>query len=134
MLVLLLIDDDLFFPARLATRLAPHGVTLRVADEGELAPVLEDPPHCVVVNFGAAPERRARFVRQLKQDPRTCQIPVLAFAGHLETELHRLAREAGADKVVANSALSERPLALIEAVIERVRSGAAPDPEELVEE
>lgn len=134
MLTILLIDDDLFFPARVATRLEPHGVTVRVADEGKLAQVLADPPHCVVVNFGATPERRALFVRQLKQDPRTRGIPVLAFAGHLETELHRRAREAGADKVVANSALSERPLALIEAVIERVRAGMAPDPNEIVEE
>ena len=114
-----LIDDDLFFPAKLTAALAAAGIGVRTFDDGDIEAAMADLPACIVVNWGRAAEARANFVRNLKATAVTRDIPVLAFAGHLETTLHRLAKEAGADKVVANSAIASRPVQLIEELIAR---------------
>ncbi len=122
-----LVDDDLLFTARLESQLRASGFAVQSFDNGEELPWPAERPDCVVVNFGAASDDRAAVVRRLKSEPGLPSIPVLAFAGHLETERHRRARAAGADKVVANSAIKSRAVELIEITIARVTSGAPID-------
>lgn len=43
-------------------------------------------------------------IRELKADPATATVPVVAFAPHVRTDVLAAAREAGADRVLARSA------------------------------
>ncbi|HVK06531.1 MAG TPA: hypothetical protein VM490_23880 [Armatimonadaceae bacterium] len=112
---ILLLADDLMFPSRIREGLRPLGHSLRtVGDGASLAAALRDAkPSAVLVNLTARRYDPAAIIASLKADPGTKDIPVLAFAGHVEADKHAAARAAGADMVVANSSVSLHLAALL---------------------
>ena len=104
----LLAADDLMFPSRIREALRPTVYRLRVA--ASAAAVREqagaEPPAAILVNMSARRFDPGSLIRDLKSDPVTSGVPVLAFAGHVETAKHDAARVAGADMVAANSSVS----------------------------
>ncbi len=108
--LLLLIADDLLFPSRIREAVKPLGLDLRVvATEAAARAVFASAlplPRAVLVNLNARRLDPAALIRALKADPATASVPLLAFAGHVETAKHEAARAAGADMVAANSSVS----------------------------
>ena len=106
--VLLLAADDLMFPSRIREAVRPLGYTLRVAASAAAVRdnARSEPPLAILVNLNARRLDAAGLIRDLKADAATRAIPLLAFAGHVETAKNDAARAAGADMVAANSSVS----------------------------
>lgn len=105
----LVVDNDLFFSVRIETTLKRLGYRVRVmgSHEAALLYAAEESPALAIVNFAGGSLQPGDLVRRLKALP---QPPaVLCFMPHKQMpELRPPARAAGADLVVANSALSLR--------------------------
>lgn len=104
----LLAADDLMFPSRIREAVRPLGYTLSVAaSEAALREkAAADSPAVILVNLNTRRIDPFALIRALKADPTTSAVPLLAFAGHVETAKHDAARAAGADMVAANSSVS----------------------------
>lgn len=105
-----LLGSDLMVSSRLQGIIAKHGLRLRqIAESGDLSDL-----RLVLVDLNRQQEiqlERLRKISSSQQSPK-----VLAFGPHtLMRDLGKRARQAGADRVVANSALP--------AVLERMLDG-----------
>jgi len=126
-LLLLLIADDLLFPSRIREAVKPLGWELRVAATEAAARTVfaSTQPRAVLVNLNARRLDPCALIRALKTDPATASIPLLAFAGHVESAKHEAARQAGADLVAANSSVSLHLGKLLDRLLSGERSAAA---------
>jgi CheY-like chemotaxis protein len=117
---LLLIADDLMIPARVREGAKPLSATVRVVatEEAMVAALTEPnipPIHAVLITLTARRFEPGSVIRRVKTiAPR---LPVLAFAGHVEQDKHQAAREAGADKVAANSSVALHLPALLQRLL-----------------
>ena len=106
---ILVVDDDLFFSVRVETTLKKLGYGVEVVGSAEKAMeiVSRSSIGLVIINFRASKYSASDLVRALKQQNPSPS--VLCFMPHKQMpELKPLAREAGADLIVANSALTMR--------------------------
>lgn len=97
---LLALIDDLFFSVQVSDTAASLGYEVVVAQTpGEFARHLQETPDLVLVDMGVKNADWARLIR----DARATGRPVVAFGDHTDLEARRVALEAGATAVVANS-------------------------------
>ena len=128
--VLLLVADDLMFPSRVREGARPLGYTVKTAstEAAALSDAQADPPPiAILVNLTARRFDPLSVIAALKADPNTRAVPLLAFAGHVETEKHEAARRAGADRTAANSSVSLHLAALLSRLLK-------PTPTEILED
>ena len=106
--LLLAIVDDLFVRSRIDAAAGVAGVEVRyVGSMDEVrAAVSEGPARAVLVGMAATRRRWPELVRQIRAEPGTAALYVLAFGPHKNLELRAQALEAGVDRVVANSAFT----------------------------
>jgi len=81
-------------------------VTASTQEAAKKAATGDPKPNVILVSLNARRCDAYTVIRDLKSDPITASLPILAFAGHAEREKHVAAREAGADLVAANSSVS----------------------------
>lgn len=100
--------DDLFFRARIEATSASLGVPVRFfRDPADLlAEVEERSPALVIVDLGHRAVDPVNAIRALAGRPGLPRI--VAFGSHVEGKTLAAAREAGADRVLARSAFTER--------------------------
>ena len=106
--LLLAVVDDLFVRSRIDAAAGVAGVEVRYVsslDEARAA-VQDRPARALLVGMAATRRRWPDLVRQLRADPATRGLYVLAFGPHKNLDLRAQALEAGADRVVANSAFT----------------------------
>ncbi|MDX1932303.1 MAG: hypothetical protein SFU56_06835 [Capsulimonadales bacterium] len=106
---LVLVSDDLIFPSRVREGIRPLSGRVRVVSTAEAAlQAARNPPRprAILLNLTARRYDPVALIAAFKADPETKNLPLIAFAGHAETEKHRAAREAGADRTVANSSVA----------------------------
>jgi CheY-like chemotaxis protein len=106
---LLAVVDDLFVRSRIDAAAGVAGVEVRYVGSSDdvRAAVAERPVRAVravLVGMAATRRRWADLVREVRADPTTRGLYVLAFGPHKNLQLRAQALEAGADRVVANSA------------------------------
>jgi CheY-like chemotaxis protein len=116
---ILLLSDDLLFPSRVREALRGGPYSLRTvgtlaALNAALTPSL---PMAILVNLAARRYDPLEALQQLKTGGATRAVPILAFAGHIETAKHEAARAAGADLVAANSSVSLHLPALLKRLL-----------------
>ena len=106
--LLLAIVDDLFVRSRIDAAAGVAGVEVQyVGSIDEVRAAVEDqPPRAVLVGMAATRRRWPELVRQIRAEPATSGLYVLAFGPHKNLELRAQALEAGVDRVVANSAFT----------------------------
>jgi PleD family two-component response regulator len=104
--LLLAIVDDLFVRSRIDAAANVAGIEVRyVGSWDEIhAAVDEGPAGAVLVGMAATRRRWPELIRQIRSEPSTDGLYVLAFGPHKNLELRAQALDAGADRVVANSA------------------------------
>ena len=106
--VLLALVDDLFVRGRIDAAAEACGVEVRYVrsldDVRDAAKA--GPPRTLLVGMAATRRPWADLVRGLKADPELSGIYVLAFGPHKNLGLRAQALDAGADRVLANSAFA----------------------------
>lgn len=104
--MLLAIADDLMVRSRIDAASEVAGVEVRyVASYADVQAAVGDAtPRAVLVGMAATRRPWPDIVRQIRAEPSTAGLYVLAFGPHMNLELRAKALEAGADRVVANSA------------------------------
>src|SRR5215471_7040550 len=100
----LLLDNDLFFVAKITTTLKHAGYATRAARTLDaftqgLAAMPESKPDIALVNTAA----RGIDWRAGIAAAREAGVPVIAFGSHVDVETQAEARKAGATRVIANS-------------------------------
>jgi CheY-like chemotaxis protein len=100
---------DLFFSIRIKETLQPHGCAVTVANSAQaLADALAAaPPALIILDLNFRGIDPPATIAQLKANPATRAIPILAFGSHLDHAARDAAKAAGADRVVPNSKLAE---------------------------
>lgn len=106
--LLLAIVDDLFVRSRIDAAAGVAGVEVRyVGSIDEIRTAIEDrPARAALVGMAATRRRWPELVRQIRADPATNGLYVLAFGPHKNLDVRAQALEAGVDRVVANSAFT----------------------------
>lgn len=106
--MLLAIADDLMVRSRIDAAAEIVQVDVRyVSSFGDVQAAIGDSdtlPRVVLVGMAATRRPWKEIVRQIKADPALAGLYVLAFGPHMNLELRAKALDAGADRVVANSA------------------------------
>ena len=103
---ILALVDDLFVTARIdaAARGAQRQIRYVRSVSDFKAALREGNPEAVLVGMAATRLPWADLIRQAKADGATAGTYVLAFGPHKDLALRQRALEAGADRVIANSA------------------------------
>jgi two-component system, cell cycle response regulator DivK len=106
--MVVVVVPDLFFATRIESTAKLLGVRIRPVDiASALATCRSDPPELVILDLHAAGDPVA-LARELKSDPATREIPIVAFYSHVQNELRELALAAGIDRVMPRSAFTAR--------------------------
>jgi CheY-like chemotaxis protein len=103
-----LIDDNLMTSSSISARLLQLGLTPVVISSasGAVERLADEPPAVVLVNLTADRLQPLDLVRAIKVEPRLAGVPAIGFTGHTEADRIDAGREAGCDRVVANSAVA----------------------------
>lgn len=105
----LILVDDLFWKVRFQETAKGLGVPVVLLSNPEqlASRVEQEAPRLVIVDLGL---RKDPFVavQALKQAPSTQGIRVLGYFEHMRTDLWQRGKEAGFDKLVARSTLTEK--------------------------
>jgi DNA-binding response OmpR family regulator len=104
--LLLALVDDLFVRGRIDAAAEATGVEVRYvrSTEDVREAARTSPPRALLVGMAATRRPWADLIRDVKADGALGSIYVLAFGPHKNLDLRTQALEAGADRVVANSA------------------------------
>ena len=103
---ILALVDDLFVSARIDAAARATGRQVRYVRSAAdfQAALRETAPAAILVGMAATRLPWADLVRQARAEPATAGVYILAFGPHKDLALRRRALEAGADRVIANSA------------------------------
>jgi DNA-binding NarL/FixJ family response regulator len=96
--------DDLMVRSRIEAATPADTEVTFPTDSSTFAATLEPPPDLIVVGMAATRRPWPELLRTARDHPASCGVPVVAFGPHKDLELRRQALEAGADRVLANSA------------------------------
>jgi CheY-like chemotaxis protein len=104
---IILLIPDLFFSVRVADTARMLGYDPReVGDAAALLAVARQGATGIILDTQERSDWQAA-VRQLKADPQTAAIPILAFGSHVDVALQRAAVEAGCDRLVTRGKLMQ---------------------------
>ncbi len=99
MATILLVEDNELNRDMLSRRLARRGYTVTCAVDGQqgLELARETSPDLILMDMSLPVLDGWQATRQIKDDPRTRHIPVIALTAHAMAEDERKARESGCD-------------------------------------
>lgn len=104
--VIYLLTDNIFFSSKIAQNLKASGIDAKTFGNPDALKQAQatEPAETVLVNLNARGYDPVEMIQALKRDdhPPT----VIAFCGHSDTETLEKGKQSGADKVVANSAIT----------------------------
>ncbi|MGD9850339.1 MAG: histidine kinase [Nitrospirales bacterium] len=116
---LLVAVSDIFFYTKIRDAFRPQGYTLerlRSTDDW-MSKMGDQPPKAIIANMNDDRLNVPDWLREVKANAQTQDIPILAFANHEEITTWKLAKDLGIDKIVSRNEFSARTLALLEELI-----------------
>lgn len=117
MLPIVLLIPDLFFSVKVADTARALGYNVREAATAErLAAAVRDGATAVVLDTQTRGDWQAA-VRELKADPQTQHVPILAFGSHVNVAAAREAVAAGCDRLVTRGKLAAELPTLLHALL-----------------
>lgn len=113
--------DDLFFLVKVKDAAAKAGLAMDLAKSPDalVEKARSAKPALIVIDLNAAALQPLACIAALKADPTTSETEILAFVSHVQVDLKQQAQDAGADRVVARSAFSEKLAAILQQAASR---------------
>jgi CheY-like chemotaxis protein len=103
--------NDLLFASKIRTTARQLGVDLTIvksADASATDAIRAHAPSLVILDLNNPAGEPIEVLSAMQDDPVLSQIPTVAFASHVQTELIQRARRAGAREVLPRSAFAMR--------------------------
>lgn len=128
---ILALEKDLFFAVKIRDTLRHHEIETKTARnlalfEQGLASNGTEKPALVIVNISIQGVDWEAAIRQA----RALGYPVLAFGSHIDLDAHARARQAGAQRVVANSKFASDMPGLVKRLLGDPASGSSTNDED----
>jgi CheY-like chemotaxis protein len=101
----LAIVDDFMVRSRIEAAAGPETGLRFTSGPDDLLAALEPRPDLVLVGLAASRQDWEHQVRLIRAHPEAAAVPIVAFGPHRDLEARNRALAAGADRVLANSAL-----------------------------
>lgn len=116
---LLVAVSDVFFYTKIRDAFRPQGYTLeRLRNTDDWLSKIGDPlPQAIIANMNDDRLNVPEWLRAVKANNQTRDIPILAFANHEEIATWKLAKDLGINKIVSRNEFSARTLGLLEDLI-----------------
>jgi len=113
---ILAVVEDIFFLAKIQQTARQLGLTVEsVAPDALQDRLVPGGADAILLDLNHRSGMAVALLENLKSDPATHSIPVIAFLSHVQTDLAQAAHAAGCDRVLARSAFSQQlPLLLRE--------------------
>lgn len=101
-----LLTDNILFSSKIVQNLKGHGVEVKtfISPDAMDATIGQDQPLAILINLNAQKYEPATVIRNLKA--KGSPAALVAFCGHSDRETYAKGEEAGADRIVANSAIT----------------------------
>lgn len=104
---MLAVVSDIFFSAKINEAAKRAGVTLQyVTTEKDLLEKATADPALIIFDLNFEAVRPIELIRKLKGTDALKHISLLSYVSHVQTDLKKLAQEAGCDTVLPRSAFS----------------------------
>lgn len=101
--------DDIFFFAKIHQTAQQLGIPVEQVSPEVLRDHLASAGvGAILLDLNHRSGKAISTLQDLKNNPATCGIPVVAFLSHVQTDLARSARAAGCNHVLARSAFSQQ--------------------------
>ena len=101
--------EDLFFLAKIRETAKAVGTTVVTRDPRRgFGAIAEVQPQAIILDLNSRGLPALEWIRDLKADPSTRSIRIVAFASHVQGEIISAARAAGCDSVMARSAFTQQ--------------------------
>lgn len=101
--------NDLMFSVKIIDAARKPGLRPEFVKDKALALAkAKSQPALIVLDLNYAAADPIGLIAELKSDPGTSRIPLLAFVSHVQTGLRQQAVDAGCDTVVARSVFAEK--------------------------
>jgi PleD family two-component response regulator len=98
------VADDLMVRSRIEAAAGDDTELVFPRDPAEFSAQLDPPPDLIVVAMAGSRLAWPELIRAARENPASRSVPVLAFGPHKDLQLRGLALQAGADRIMANSA------------------------------
>lgn len=106
---ILAVVEDIFFLAKIQQTARQLGITVEPVDPEALQDSLTGcRAGAILLDLNHRSGKAIASLQDVKTDPATRSIPVVAFLSHVQTDLAQAARAAGCDRVMARSAFSRQ--------------------------
>lgn len=100
--------SDLMFTVKIQEAAKRAGFeSVFVRSQQDAIALAKQKPAVIILDLNDAAVRPLDLIAELKGDPETRSIPLVAFVSHVQTELRQAAQEQGCDVVLARSAFSQ---------------------------
>lgn len=114
-----MVYENLLPGSQLADRMKEQGyrVIVRTGSEGLVEQAVQEMPLVVIMDLASKQGDLCPAIRELKSNPATNHIPVLAFSNNQNNSLQTAASEAGAAMVASDQAILAQLPALLEQLL-----------------
>ena len=104
----LALTDDLFFSSKISTTADLCDVPIQIVatQEGLIQKAKEKNTKLIIVDLNGLNTQSLKTIQQLKTTANTSHIPILAYYSHIQTDLQKKSREAGATWIIPRSTFS----------------------------
>jgi CheY-like chemotaxis protein len=111
-----ILDDNLLMSSRISALAGQLGLTAAVIGSaaGAVERLAAAAPAVILINLSADRLRPLDLISALRAEPRLSGVPLLGYTGHTEQARIEAGRQAGCDRVVANSAVTGELRAVLE--------------------
>ena len=117
---ILAVVEDIFFLAKIQQTARQLGIAVESVGPDALQERLAgDAAYAILVDLNHRSGKAIAVLEQLRSDPATSSIPVVAFLSHVQTDLAQAAHTAGCERVMARSAFSQQLPMLLQELANR---------------
>jgi len=111
---ILALVSDLMFTVKITEAAKRNGMPVEyVKTDSDLLEKAGEKPQLIIMDLNIASAQPVKLIEQLKKSESTKDISILSYVSHVQGDLKQMAQEAGADVVLARSALSQNLIQIL---------------------